>query len=300
MFLVADPNEYYSLKVSVRRFLALKSITSDREILKTLTEVDKDTANQLLNDKDSELWSKIISTYRYLIKGSKDGLKKFDLGIPTVGERLSLSMKVKHYLKDQEVLLDKLSPKVLIEKTFTEQDERKNLVEIWEAFLKYYDLPILESESVLKNTVVKGVQDGVFGLSIGDKVWYQDSISSPEISEDVIILRKEIASKMKEEIKRVEIGKEISPPKPEGVIVSPEVSKEVLQRVTIEAEIPWDKLSDVIRGVFRPLTDEGAKISLRMKIEASSEKGISKNTLDLKVRETLRQIGAKIVEEKTE
>jgi len=300
IFLVADPNEYYSLKGSVRRFLALKSITSDREILKTLTDADKERANQLLNDKDSEVRSKIISTYRYLIKGSKDGLKKFDLGIPTVGEMPSLSMRVKHYLKDQEVLLDKLSPKVLIEKTFTEQDERKSLVEIWEAFLKYYDLPILESESVLKNTVVKGVQDGVFGLSIGDKVWYQDSISSPEISEDVIILRKEIASKMKEEIKRVEIGKEISPPKPEGVIVSPEVSKEVLQRVTIEAEIPWDKLSDLIRGVFMPLYHEGAKISLRMKIDALSEKGINKNTLDLKVRETLRQIGAKIIEEKTE
>jgi hypothetical protein len=37
-----------------------------------------------------------------------------------------------------------------------------------------------------------------------------------------------------------------------------------------------------------------------MKIEATSEKGMSKDTLDLKVRETLRQIGAKITEEKTE
>jgi len=49
-----------------------------------------------------------------------------------------------------------------------------------------------------------------------------------------------------------------------------------------------------------PLNREGAKISLRMKIEALSEKGISKDTFDLKVRETLRQIGAKIIEEKTE
>jgi nucleoside-triphosphatase THEP1 len=49
-----------------------------------------------------------------------------------------------------------------------------------------------------------------------------------------------------------------------------------------------------------PLNREGAKISLKMKIEATSEKGISKDTLDSKVRETLRQIGAKIIEEKTE
>jgi hypothetical protein len=300
MFLVSDPNEYDGLKESVRRFLSLKAITSDKEVWKTLTEADKDRASQWLKDKDSDVWFKIISTYRYLIKGSKDRLKEFDLGIPTVGERPSLSMRVKHYLKDQEVLLDKLSPKVLIEKTFSEKDEHKNLLEIWEAFLKYCELPILESENVLKNTIIKGVQDGVFGLLIGDKVWYQESISPPEISDDVLILKKEIAAKMKGEAKGVEIGEKIPPTKPEEAIVHTEVIKEALQRIMIEAEIPWDKLSDLIRGVFMPLNREGAKISLRMKIEASSEKGVSKDTFDLKVKETLRQIGAKIIEEKTQ
>jgi hypothetical protein len=183
---------------------------------------------------------------------------------------------------------------------FSEKDDRKSLVEIWEAFLKYYDLPILENENVLKSTVVRGVQDGVFSLLIGDKVWYQESTSPPEISDDFFILRKEIAAKMKGEVKEVEIEKGVPPVKPEEAIVPSGIGKEVLQRVTIEAEIPWDKFSDLIRGVFMPLNREGAKISLRMKIEASSEKGISKDTLDLKVRETLRQIGAKIIEEKTE
>jgi hypothetical protein len=300
MFLVSDPNEYDGLKESVRRYLALKTITSDKEVWKTLTEADKERANQWFKDKDSEVWFKIISTYRYLIKGSKDGLKEFDLGIPTVGEKPSFTMRVKHYLKDQEVLLDKLSPKVLLEKTFSEKDERKSLVEIWEAFLKYYELPLLESESVLKNAVAKGVQDGVFGLLIGDKVWYEESVSPPEISDDTIVVRKEIAAKMREEVKGERIEREITPTKQEEVKASPQVGKESLRRIAIEAEIPWDKLSDLIRGVFMPLNREGAKISLKMKIEATSEKGISKDTLDLKVRETLRQIGAKITEEKAE
>jgi len=300
MFLVSDPNEYDGLKESVRRYLALKTITSDKEVWKTLTEADKERANQWFKDKDSEVLFKIISTYRYLIKGSKDGLKKFDLGIPTVGEKPSFTMRVKHYLKDQEVLLDKLSPKVLLEKTFSEKDERKSLVEIWEAFLKYYELPLLESESVLKNAVAKGVQEGVFGLSIGDKVWYEESVSPPEISDDTIVVRKEMVAKMREEVKGEKIEREITPTKPEEVKAPPQVGKESLRRIAIEAEIPWDKLSDLIRGVFMPLNREGAKISLKMKIEATSEKGISKDTLDLKVRETLRQIGAKITEEKAE
>jgi hypothetical protein len=300
MFLVSDPNEYNGLRESVRRYLALKTITSDEEVIKTLTEADKDRAKQWVKEKDSEVWFKIISTYRYLIKGSKYGLKKFDLGIPTVGEKTSFTMRVKHYLKDQEVLLDKLSPKVLLEKTFSEKDERKSLVEIYEAFLKYFELPLLEDESVLKDAVAKGVQDGVFGLLIGDKVWYKEIISLQEISDDIILVRKEIAAKMKEEVKGKEIEREIAPTKLEEVKAPPQVSKKALQKITIEAEIPWDKLSDLIRGVLVPLNSEGAKISLKMKVEATSEKGISKDILDLKVKETLRQIGAKITEEKAE
>jgi len=187
MFLVLDPNEYNGLKESIRRFIALKIINSDEELQKTLTEADRNKAKQWFSEKDSEIGFKIISTYRYLIIGSKDGLKKFDLGIPTIGERLGLSTRVKYYLKDQEILLDKLSPKVLVEKTFSEKDEKKNLVEIWEAFLKYYDLPMLESENVLKNAIIRGVKDGVFGLLINDKVLYQEEVPSLEINEDTFL-----------------------------------------------------------------------------------------------------------------
>ena len=300
IFLVLDPSEYDGLRKSIRRFLALKTITSDKELLKTLTEADKDRANQWLKEKDSDAWFKVISAYRYVIKGSREGLRKLDLGIPTIGEIISLSSRIKRYLKDQELLLDKLSPKVLVEKIFSKDDERKNLSEIWEAFLKYYDLPMLESEAVLKNTIVEGVKDGTFGLLIGDKVWYQENVLPPEISDEVIIIRREIAARMKGEVEEIKIEKTAPLTGTEAAGAPPKVTREVLQSIMIEAEIPWDKLSDLVRGVFMPLNLEGAKISLRMKIEASSEKGISKDTLDLKVRETLRQIGAKIIEEKTE
>ena len=73
-----------------------------------------------------------------------------------------------------------------------------------------------------------------------------------------------------------------------------------IRRFSIRAAIPWDKLSDVVRGVFRPLSREGAQISLEVKIEAKSEKGIDRNILENVVKETLKQIGANILEEKEE
>jgi hypothetical protein len=300
MFLVSDQNEYNGFKENICRYLALKAINEDKEIQKTLTEVDKEKANQKLKEIDSALWFKTISVYRYLIKGSKDGIKKFDLGIPSTGEKLSFTARVKNYLKDQEELIDKLSPKVLIERTFSEKDERKNLVEIWEAFLKYYELPMLEGEYVLKDTIVKGVKDGVFGLLMNDKVWYQEIVSIPEISNEIFVLRKEVALKMKGEVKEVVSVEKALPTLPTETLAPKKVPEKALRRIVLKAKVPWDKLSDLMRGVFMPLNREGARISLEVKIEAHSEEGISKDTLDLKIKETLNQIGAKIIEEEAE
>lgn len=297
LFLVSDPNEFNAFKETIRRFLALKTITSDKEVWETLTEADKERANTRLKEVDSALSLKTISVYRYLLKGSKEGIKEFDLGIPTVGEK-SITTRVKQYLKDQEVLLDKLSPKVLMERTFSAEDERKSLAEIWEAFLKYYELPILENENVLKNSTVKGVQDGVFGLLIDNKAWYQEVISPPEISDEVLVLRKDLAFKMKEKIK--EVVEEFPPKIPTEVPTPPKAPEKALRKIVLKAKVPWDKLSDLMRGVFVPLNYEGASISLEIKIEAESQKGIRKDTLDLKIKETLNQIGAKVLEEEEE
>jgi len=301
IFLLVDPNEYEGLKGMTRRFLALNAIKTDRGTMRRLTDEDKTRVVQRLKDADTSLWTKILSTYRYMAKASEDGFKEYNLGIPTLGEKPDLARRVKEYLKDQEALLDKISPKVLLEKTLAKEEERKSVTEVWEIFLKFPGLPMLESELVLKNAIVQGVKNGVFGLLIDEKIKYLEDISPIDITGDAIIVRKDIAQKMKkEELEEVEE----KPSGPEEVSAegpTPPISiREPIRRFFIRAAIPWDKLSDVVRGVFRPLSREGAQISLEVKIEAKSEKGINRNTLENVVKETLKQIGASILEEKEE
>jgi hypothetical protein len=300
MFLITDPNEYEGFKRITRRFLALDAIKTDKETMKRLIEEDRERVEQKLKDADSSLSIKLLSTYRYLAKASKDGLQTLDLGIPTIGEKLSLTRRTKEYLKDQEVILSKISPKVLLEKTFSKEDERKNVTEIWEAFLKYPDLPILEGENVLKDAITQGVQSGTFGLMINDEIRYCVLTSPIELTEDTQIVRKEIAQKMTEQIEKPPVtGVEVKPT-PEASIIKTVPGMETIRKLTLKANVPWDKLSDLMRGVFMPLNQEGAQIDLEIKIEAQSEQGISKNTIDLKIKETLNQIGANVLEEKEE
>ncbi|RLG44944.1 MAG: hypothetical protein DRN90_08235 [Thermoproteota archaeon] len=301
IFLLVDPNEYEGLKGMTRRFLALNAIKTDRGTMRRLTDEDKARVVQRLKDADASLWTKVLSTYRYMIKASEDGFKEYNLGIPTLGEKPDLAKRVKEYLKDQEALLDKISPKVLLEKTLAREEERKSVAEVWEAFLKFPSLPMLESESVLKNAIVQGVKNGVFGLLIDEKIKYLEDISPIDITGDAIVVRKDIAQKIKEE--ELEEAKEVSrgPEEvgPEGP--TPPISiRGPIRRYSVRAVIPWDKLSDVVRGVFRPLSREGAQISLEVKIDAKSEKGINRNTLENIVKETLKQIGASVLEEEEE
>jgi len=87
-----------------------------------------------------------------MAKTSEDGFKEYNLSIPTLGKKPDLAKRVKEYPKDQEVLL---------EKSLAKEEERKSVAEVWDAFLKFPSLPMLESESVPKNAIVQGVKNGV-------------------------------------------------------------------------------------------------------------------------------------------
>jgi len=70
------------------------------------------------------------------------------------------------------------------------------------------------------------------------------------------------------------------------------------QHLKLRVKVPWGKLSDFVRGVIMPLRSDGAKLDVEVSVEARSESGgIKSATLEHNVKETLRQIGAQILEE---
>jgi hypothetical protein len=178
-------------------------------------------------------------------------------------------------------------------KKFSGEDKQKSVTDIGEAFLKYPGLPILERESVLKNAIAEGVQKGTFGLVKEGEVKYGETLPLEDIAEDALIIRKEEAEKLIER-------KEAPPAEAEEAKAVVEKLKEGVRKYTLKIQVPADKLSELVRGVFAPLIKDSAQISLKVEVEAESKEGIKKDTIDLKVKETLNQIGAKILEEKEE
>ena len=91
-------------------------------------------------------------------------------------------------------------------------------------------------------------------------------------------------------------GKKIVREITEGIRIQrpSEGNEGVIRSVTLKAKVPWDKLSNIVSGVIRPLKDKGLPPEITIEIKGRSEEGFDRDTLENKVRETLHQIGATI------
>jgi len=298
--LMMDENQSVSLNKTLRRLLALTDIQNDKSLLETLTKQSQEELKRKYKDTEKEIPFKILNAYRYLTVLNESGPDWRDLGIPTVGSDQSISERVKQYLRDQEKVLTRLTPKYLLDKTFSKDEEEKSIREMYELHMKTPGMPIPESERVFLDAVTEGVQKGILGVREDTEIYHCQNVT-PNI--DSIVLRGEVAESLKKEKETKERKEEEKEVIPEEVKPSKEVIKEkegIIRKVSLRAVIPWDKLSDLLKGVIRPLKDKGLPPEITIEIKAESEEGYDRTTLDSKIRETLQQIGAEIKEWKEE
>lgn len=299
LFILAmDDHKRISLLDDLRRFMAIYSVQKDEAFFKTLSKESQDELKNKLKATEKELPFKIVSAYRHLAFIKEGGQVEWkDLGIPTIGMNTTLSDRVMQYLKDQERILSAFIPKYIIEKAFVAEEVQKQLSEIYDFFLKTPGMPALEKEDVLYDAVRKGIKNGLIGCRDAIGLYYKQDAS---LTMDSIIIRGEIAQKEKE--KECEASNSLVSEGPSPSLspialssVSPEIStQKKVKQLSMRAKIPWDKLSEIVRGVITPLNNEGATLEITIEIMAKTENEFNRTTLDSKVRETLSQIGALI------
>jgi len=216
-----------------------------------------------------------------------------DLGLPTTGEKGSLAKRVRDFLKDQDMLVDRLKPARVLEMALAEGENEKRLGDVYDTFLKHPHLPLLESMDVLYQATTQGVHEGSMGARLGDRMAFKEPLSGQTLNPDVVLVRPEAVERQPEAL-----PPEPPPvPRPGG---ETKPSQPGAKRLTLRVRVPWDKMSDVVRGVLLPLHGDGASLAVELSIKAESAQGIRDNTLQQKVMETLHQIGAEVLEEKKE
>lgn len=250
-----------------------------------------------MKEAEKELPFKILSAYRHLSILEESGILWKDMGIPTIGGDQTISERVLQFLRDQEKVIDHLTQKYILERTFSKDETEKSLRDIYELHLKTPGMVLPRNEDVLKEAIREGVKNGLLGLRERNTIFFKQMVD-PDL--DSIALRGEIAEMIKKEQEKEKKEPETSEYPEEQVQELEKQVKEGIKRearaVRLKAVIPWDKLFDVLKGVIGPLKDKGSTPKIIIEIKAESEQGFDRMTLDSKVKETLKQIGAEMVD----
>jgi hypothetical protein len=309
LVLAPDSGEAGTLRQQVKRVLALRCIREDHSLMRQLTDDNKKTLESKLKDSDAVIPFLMLAAHRHLAKAGEGGIEWLDLGLPTVGEKGSLARRVREYLKSQEALLDKIPARRVLQKTLRDDEQEKPLGDILDAFLKYPQLPMLEDEQVLHKAIAQGAHDREFGVRAGDRVYYDENVPLSVLDYGAVLVRKEIAERAKATSGATPLPPElpdekekiIGEGKPGEIKATPQKPPATgVRSLRLKVRVPWDKLSDFVRGVVIPLRSDGAEMEVEVSINATSDTGsIKSSTVEQKVKETLNQIGAKVVEEES-
>jgi predicted AAA+ superfamily ATPase len=321
VFLAPDKKRASDVVDAARRLLALRNIDEDQSTKRRLSDEQKKDLASRLKEADARLPASLSAAYRYvLVPVENKVLRNFDMGLATLGVGDLLSKKVIETLKNNDQLLDKLDPSVLIGsrwKLWPEDQEVIHVATLAEYFSTLTHLPLLSNKEVLQESIAKGIQRGLFAYALGDgqkrefdtilfKTADADS-SKCEIIESAWLLRPELAASLVPEPAAGEVtdSKELVPAKSEkGGEIDDKTDQKSggvrivegerrLSRVRIQMRISWENWNDIYNEVIDPLAKEGADVLCDLNILAKGDDMIRENTVELSIKESLSQRGIK-------
>ncbi|MFN4033719.1 MAG: DUF499 domain-containing protein, partial [Fimbriimonadales bacterium] len=306
--LVADAAEMDALQKRVKQLLALRTVRADANLWQSLSEEDKAQLQNRLADAEGAVEELVIGAYRWLCLWREREIEWHNLGIPTAGDRRSLSERVRRYLEAEDLLLKAISPRMMLEKAVGNAEE-KPLREIVDAFYRYTHLPMIVSDEVVFEALMRGVREGLFGVRSGEQVYYKQDMLRAVLDYDAILVRHPTVQEpspaaTQNQIDRVNearggtlpIVDERPPDEPPPAPPTPQTG---YRRYALRAVIPSEKMSDFTSYIIAQIMRQTG-LNFRITVEFKVEGELPRELVDLTIRETLRQINAEIHHEQEE
>jgi hypothetical protein len=323
-FALADTAAFAKLREDVKTVLALQDIKEEIESGESLLPEEKqDEVQRRIQGIRRDFSYNVRRMYHML----RIGERTLDLGTPVTGKE-TLDGWYWRELTSSDVgaILIQLHYRTLVNK-FMVSNDRVSTAVLLDQFYKNPDLPVPSEAGVVARAIQLGVQDGAFGLAEtedGEILWetlkYQTDIPLDAVSFEagVYLISRELCeswlaertaeAKVADEgvvapgevaLTYVTPGQEGEPP-PEPEPAAFPVEQRYQRIRLVVADIPASKIADVNRGILMPINRAVGDFKFTIEIDVSSAEGISPSTLENQIRETIRQIGARIIVEESD
>lgn len=208
LFLAPDQQRASEVTDAARRLMALKSIDEHKSTKAQLTEEQQKDLAGRLKEADARLPAALTSVYRHvLVPAEKKTIRCIDMGIAV--SKATLSQRVLDKLKDEQQILEKLDPAILIGDRFglwPADQETINVKALADYFTQLTHLPRLLNGNVIPECLAKGVHRALFAYALGnadkkefDTILFSDSSVAGdqcEVTDSAWLLRPALAKSL--------------------------------------------------------------------------------------------------------
>lgn len=314
----ADAQGITKARRTARTLAAMRDIASDQARLKRFNQEQRD---QLLERKaaaEERLPQQLAMAYRHLLLLGGDGnggaaLDLVDLGPAKVND--TVPGRVGDHLRSTDRLLEAvLAPAALLTERFgviAAGDDAVELDRLLAFFYRLPRLPKLASANVLRSCLIQGVENGTFGLASGASWNAPDAVlrfaqpvdpTEVQFQPGTWLVRAAAIRALCDERRPSTAGDggaspvrapvEVVEAAPEAGFDTGTVTRRDPTRIALRVEgVSADKIRDVIKVAVMPLAATGADVSATLEIVAVNSAGVPRKTIDLVVKEGLRQLG---------
>jgi|GEM_PF-71499 len=325
-FAVAEASAFGRMRDAVKTYLALLDIQQEvKANPDSPLAVKRDDIKHRLGNVKRDFSYNVRRMYHHLHLGDRT----VDIGQPVAGaETLDHWYWRELTSSDIGAIVEQLHYRILVNK-FLSNDEPVSTGALLDQFYKNLNLPVVSQPEVVARALQLGIQDKALGLIqmegdslLNDTLKFGESIPLDAVSFEpgFAVLGKVGCERILAEIAASQPVL-ISPEEEElvggrggaGVLPTPgdigDSGREITQPsggVTnqryhqvhlVISGIPASKIADVNRGIFIPIKNGVGEFSFTLTLDVTSDDGISQSVLDNQIKETIRQIGARLEEE---
>jgi hypothetical protein len=154
-------SERAQFAVLVRRMLAYQRMQNDASL--KLTDEQRREIRENLKRLEGDLGDAVRRLYRQVYLPAREGWKRLDMGLPTHGETRPLSRQVYDHLRSQGEILEKIAPLAIRERFLKDRDTVSTGQLVRAGLVTPGEARVI-SESAWRESIIEGVQKGLFGL----------------------------------------------------------------------------------------------------------------------------------------
>lgn len=313
LFLLCSEFGYSKLNSEVIEYLACHKISQE---YKTQLEPEQKSDLQKRQDeagRQSE--TALVAAYSLIVKYSvKNGvdkllIKQFDSNLEN-----QINNVIPGLLKEEEWLLDTVGLNTLRNNNLLPaQDQHVKVKDIYEAFLRFDDKPMIKGPESLSTSIQRYCVNGEYAIATGDgkdfkKFFFKESVPFFDITDEQYWLvtpdhipKPEPAATSSpqgngsEPIPGTSVDGE--PPGQGGPGHVPSADK-IFKSVTISGKVPLENYTQLFTSFIVPLMNNNIEIEIKIKGKSSATRPLTENSQEYKVvKESAKQLGLKLEED---